>query len=94
MDDQQPTAEAKELVATSERVWWRLAELTSQQVAAGADRGQWAADIGVHYRTVGRWLKVWERFGPLPADERPSYAQAWRTVAGDDPLPGDEPPPA
>jgi hypothetical protein len=82
MDYQQAADEARQLVQYSDRIWWRLADLTWHQVNAGTDRGQWAADLGISYRTVNRWIQVWARFGSVPAAERPSYAEAWRTVAG------------
>jgi hypothetical protein len=81
VDDQQAAAEARQLVQLSERIWWRLAEITWQQVNAGIDIGQWAADLHIGYVTVNRWVQVWDRYGTVPADKRPSYAEAWRTVA-------------
>jgi hypothetical protein len=81
VDDQQAAAEARQLVQLSERIWWRLAELTWHKVNAGTDRAQWATDLGISYRTVNRWFQVWDRFGSVPAEQRPRYAEAWRMIA-------------
>jgi hypothetical protein len=81
VDDQEATDEARQLVQYADRIWWRLAELTWHKVNAGTDRAQWATDLGISYRTVHRWFQVWDRFGSVPAADRPSYAEAWRTVA-------------
>ena len=80
MDDQQAADEARHLVERSERDWWRLAEITWHQINAGADRAQWAAEVGVTYVTANRWVQLWDRFGTVPADERPRYAKALRMV--------------
>jgi transposase len=85
MDYQQAADEARHLVRRSEQDWWRLAELTWHQVDAGTDRAQWAADLGVAYQTVNRWVQLWKRFGSVPAAERPRWAEAWRRVARGEP---------
>lgn len=61
-------AEAQRLVKRSEADQWRLAELTWEQVEAGKTRVQWAKDVGVDERTVGRWYLIWEHRQDHPAD--------------------------
>jgi hypothetical protein len=82
VDDQQAADEARQLLQYSDRIGWRLAELTWQQLHAGTNRTRWANELGVARQTVNRWWLIWARYGTLPAGKRPRYAEALRVVVG------------
>ena len=80
--DNQAADEARQLVQYSDRIGWRLAELTWQQVHAGTSPSRWADELGVEKWAVDRWWLLWAHYGKLPADERPSFTEAWRAGVG------------
>ena len=80
MEYTQAVAEARQLVRRSEADQWRLAQLTYEQFQAGANHVQWAQDVGVSRQSAERWAKIHDRYGRLPAGERPAYSEAFQAV--------------
>jgi hypothetical protein len=94
MQYQEAVEEARELVESTEGAdqeiakiqrrteegRWRLAELTFEQVEAGATRSQWAEDVGISGQWAGVLYKTWKAFRERPGfpDERPLFTEAWR----------------
>jgi hypothetical protein len=82
MNYERAVTEARTLVKRSSEDQWRLAELT-WQVTHGPDKRtqrEWAADLGVHHTTVGRWSRIWEQFGALST--KPQWSDAWNQEIG------------
>lgn len=72
-------AEARTLVKRSENDQWRLAELTWDQIEAGATRSQWAKDTGVSIAHVARYYRIWARWG-FDLEVRPSFNEAYMVI--------------
>jgi hypothetical protein len=72
--------EARQLVKRSEADQWRLAQLTAEQLAAGATTRQWAEDIGMSQYHVSIMSRVWRRWGENSSFQRPRYAEAYAMV--------------
>ncbi len=73
-------AEARRLVKQSEEDQWRLAELTWTTTQDVTQR-KWATDVGVDFRTVGRWRQIWQHKIEHVADGR-TYAETEAIIRG------------
>jgi hypothetical protein len=75
--------EARDLLASAEENQWQAAEriwranheegVSQREIARRLDRGK---------TTVWQIITLWERFGSVPTDQRPSYADAYVEVGG------------
>jgi hypothetical protein len=75
-------SEGRALVKRSEADQWRLAELTSEVLAAGRTTREWAADIGCSAQHASMLNRVWLVNQVYRESDRPTFANAYAEAKG------------
>lgn len=74
---------ARRALRTGEAAQWEAAECMAELYELGDTQREIAAQVGCSYRTVSRYLAVWENSGSDGPKQRPSFAEAMAEVRTD-----------
>jgi hypothetical protein len=77
---EQLEAEARKLLREADYFRWRAARLIADEVATGTSQRELARQIGRSQTLVSFMVRVWQRFGDYPGNQRPTFQDAYRHV--------------